>query len=250
MPLVSVITPAYNSEKYILESIESVIAQSWKDWEMIIVDDCSNDLTADIVKKISSSETRIKLIELNSNMGAGKARNIAIDRSRGDYIAFLDSDDVWHPDKLTRQIHFMEQKGILFSFTQYSIVTAMSIQSGKVVDKYSKSVVDYKDMLMKKATIGCSTVMLSVNDGVKLEMPEIRTGQDYALWLKLLRSGWKAHRLNDTLTQYRITPGSISSNKFKKARRQWEIYRDIEGIGMLKSMYYFCNYIVRALYRK
>lgn len=249
---VSIITPSYNSEEYISDTIESVINQSFEDWELIIIDDCSNDKTIQIINSYISKDNRIVLKQNIGNRGAAYSRNVGLIESKYDYVAFLDSDDIWKRDKLEKQLSFMKLNNISFSFTGYQIINNIGEPTGKTVDTSQKGTFSYKDMLAKKATLGCSTVMIdkmSFED--LLEMPSIRTGQDYAFWLKLLRETNKnAYIYNEVLTEYRITPNSISRNKFKKAKRQWFIYRKIEKLNIFKSIYYFCFYAFRAVFRR
>lgn len=247
---VSIIIPTYNSERFIAETLESVIAQSYSNWEAIVIDDCSSDKTVPIVAMLAKRDNRILLIQALENGGAAVARNLGIRSAAGDYIAFLDSDDTWEPMKLEKQIAFMRKKGASFSFTAYKIVNELGVFSGRLVDVDTPMIVNYRDMLMKRATLGCSTVLLDRRKIPNIEMPLIRTGQDYGLWLKILRSGDEAICLKDALTSYRIVKGSISSNKVRKAMRQWKIYRQLEGLGFFESLYYFSNYAYRAIYRK
>lgn len=248
---VSIIMPSYNSMNYIEETIYSVISQTYADWELIIIDDCSIDNTVKIVESFTSLDERIKLIQNQNNQGAAFSRNAGLLKSKYSYLAFIDSDDIWEKDKLEKQIFFMKHNNIHFSFTAYIIIDDYGNSTGKTVDSKQEGSFSYEDMLAKKATLGCSTVMLNKNSfkGL-LQMPELRTGQDYAFWLKLLKStNQKAHILPLVLTQYRITPNSISRNKFKKANRQWEIYRNNENLNIIRSTYYFCLYAVRAIFR-
>lgn len=247
---ISIITPTYNSENFIEKTIQSVSSQTYKNYEHLIIDDCSSDQTIDIVQKYKKSDSRIKLIKMANNGGAAKARNVGIKSAKSKYIAFIDSDDIWEPDKLKKQLEFMEKTQATFSYTAYQIIK----EDGKPIEKYidteAKHIVNYKDMLLKKSTLGCSTVMLDKERiGDEIEMPLIRTGQDYALWLKLLKNGHNAYCLNEALTRYRIVSNSISRNKIKKARRQWQIYREIEKISLIPAFWYFINYAYRAVSR-
>lgn len=248
--LISIIVPTYNSERYIGETLNSLLKQTYTNFEAVIVDDCSSDDTIDIIKETIGEDKRFKLIQNKVNSGAAVSRNRAIDNTSGDYIAFLDADDIWNCNKLRSQIEFMSNNGFLFSFTAYELIDAESRPLGTTVDLNNQSKVSYRDMLEKKATLGCSTVMLRRDVFRHLRMPNIRTGQDYATWLQALKDINYAHCLNQVLTQYRITPGSISRNKIKKAKRQWHIYREIENIPLLQSCYYFCHYSFRAVFRK
>ncbi|MEZ8257965.1 glycosyltransferase family 2 protein [Vibrio cyclitrophicus] len=249
-PLVSIITPAFNCEDTIAHTYQSIKAQTYSNWEWLITDDCSGDDTCKIVESLIVSDERIKLFKNNENSGAAVSRNNSIVNSKGRYIAFIDSDDLWFKDKLSVQLKHMETNSYDFSFTAYNIVDANGKSLNKTVDSKQLQPLDYYDMLKKKATLGCSTVMLKKESFTDLMMPLIRTGQDYALWLKLLRTGVSAHPINDVLTSYRVLPNSISRNKLRKAKRQWQIYREIEGLPLIYSLYCFYFYGYRAVFRK
>ncbi len=247
--MVSIIMPTYQSSDYISETIDTVINQTYPNWELLITDDASEDNTVEIIKKYSEKDARINLVSLYKNQGAAVARNNSLSRVKGRYVAFLDSDDLWLPDKLEKQLNFMKSKSSVFSFTCYETVD----QDGnikEVVDMLSKSRVGYDDMLKKKATMGCSTVIIDREKTGDFRFPNIRTGQDYALWLYILKKGIYADCLKEVLTKYRIRPNSISRNKFRKSLRQWEIYRDLEGLSWVKSAWCFLFYAYNAVFRK
>lgn len=249
--MVSVIMPAYNSEQYIKEAITSVLNQTYKNLELLITDDHSSDSTRSIVSEYEKIDGRVKLFTFDKNKGAAEARNNSIRNSKGRYLAFLDSDDIWINDKLKNQLLFMHENKIVFSFTGYSIYHGNGLFEEKIIDGCTSEKIAYHDLLKKTCTVGCSTVILDRLAFDSIEMPNIRTGQDYALWLKLLRdSRGFAHNYKNRLTGYRILKGSISRNKLKKARRQWQIYREIEKISILPSMYYMIFYIKNAVIRK
>lgn len=248
--MISIITPVYNAEDSIYKTFESILNQNYIDYEWIITDDFSSDSTSKILEKISEKDSRIKIFKNIQNSGAAVSRNNSIKHATGDFIAFIDSDDLWLPEKLEKQVAFMEENNIDFSFTAYEIIDADGNPTGQKVDTHLTSPVTYEDMLRKKATLGCSTVMLRRSAFEDISMPLIRSGQDYALWLKLLKTGVKAYPMNEVLTQYRILPNSISRNKFKKAKRQWQIYREIEKLSLFKSIECFCYYAWRAVFRK
>ena len=248
---ISIITPTYNSSLYITDTIQSIISQTYKKWELIIVDDCSSDSTIDIIKSFILLDNRIKLFENTKNRGAAFTRNKAIYHCKYSYIAFLDSDDIWVKEKLEKQLFFMKSNKIAFSFTGFKIIDKNGNSTSKTIDTMQNGAFSYEDMLLKKATLGCSTVMLNKSkfNGL-MNIPSIRTGQDYAFWLKLLKNtDEKAHVISLPLTKYRITPNSISRNKIKKAQRQWFIYRNIENLSLLKSCYCFCFYAFRAIFK-
>lgn len=237
-PLVSVITPLYNSAQFIVATIESVLSQSYKNWEMILVDDCSTDDTVEKVIRYQNVDKRIKLIKLDKNQGAAVARNAAIDVSSGKYICFLDSDDTWDIGKLETQINFMESKQILFSFMSYYRVNT----HGEVLDLISvPPMVSYK-WILKTCPIGCLTAMYNAEILGKQKMPLIRKRQDYGLWLKLIKLAGAAYGINEALSSYRLHSGSISSNKLSAAKYQWRIYREVEKLNFIMSSYNFTCY--------
>ncbi|MCE7566317.1 glycosyltransferase [Aliivibrio fischeri] len=248
MPLVSIITPMFNCSSTIIDTYQSILEQSYSDWEWLITDDCSSDNSVAILKEISKFDERVKISVNSSNLGAAHSRNNSIARAKGDFIAFLDSDDLWLPKKLEKQILFMGNN-IDFSFTSYEMINESGLKLGLNVDITNGSVFTYEDMLRKKATLGCSTVMLRKAAFDDLTMPLLRTGQDFALWLKLLKSNKKAYKLNECLMLYRVMPNSISRNKIKKALRQWEIYRKLERLSLFKTIICFCYYTKNALFR-
>lgn len=243
-PLISVITPAYNADKFISETIESVLNQTYPYWEMIIVDDCSQDKTVEYIKGYMENDQRIKLIKLEKNSGSAVARNTAMENAEGDYLAFLDSDDRWLKNKLEEQIKFMQSKDIAFSFTKYVRMKEDGTTTGAIVD--APESVDYED-LMKHCVIGCLTVMLDRKKIGNLKMPNIRTRQDYAFWLKIARKGHVAYGLPKVLAQYRLVENSISSNKFKAAKQNWYVYRHIEKHSFWKTLWYFSNYALTSV---
>ena len=250
MPIVSIITPTYNSSRFILITYNSICKQSLGDWEWLVTDDASSDNTSKILQEISSQDNRVKLFQNKVNSGAAVSRNNSLAFARGDFIAFLDSDDLWYPKKLEKQIDFMNIHGANFSFTEYELIDELGHRLGLRVDNGVSGTFSYEDQLKKKSVMGCSTVMLRANKFKNLSMPLLRTRQDYAFWLKLLKKGEKAYLLNDLLTQYRLSPNSISRNKFKAALSTWHVYRTIEGLSLPKAFNCFFSYALSALFRR
>lgn len=252
MKKVTIITATYNSESELSETYESIAKQTYPHWEWIVTDDCSTDRTIELLAEIASMDQRVSIIHNSENRGAAYSRNQSLHAATGDMIAFIDSDDIWLPKKLETQIAFMDNLNIDFSFTAYEIIDSQGTRLGKVVDNRLSDPLSYEDMLRKKATLGCSTVMLRrvAFKDKEITMPPLRTGQDYATWLSLLKTGKFAYPLNSALTQYRIRPNSISRNKFNKAKRQWQIYREMENLPLLKSFICFFFYGWRAVFRK
>lgn len=245
-PLVTVITPTYNAERFIGQTIESVLMQSYENWEMIICDDCSTDGTVTIVEEYMKKDSRLKLIKLKENSGAAVTRNTAINEAKGRFIAFLDSDDMWLPQKLEKQVEFMLKKDIAFSFTAYEVINDDGSSTSKVVSVPKE--VDYH-YLLKNTIIGCLTVMLDREKLGIIQMPTYRTRQDFALWLSILKKGYKAYGLKECLAKYRKTAGSISRNKVKAAKQNWIIYREHEKLNLFYALWCFINYAWNG-YRK
>lgn len=246
---VSVITGAYNCSAYISEAYESLCQQTFSDWEWVVVDDASTDGTLVLLEDMARNDARVRVFTNLQNLGAAGSRNRALLEASAQYLAFLDADDKWLPKKLTEQLEFMRSTSAAASFTAYRVISSDGTSTGKVIDVTPRQKISYEQALRKRATIGCSTVMLAKSAVKDQWMPDLRTGQDYAYWLKLMRSGIVFHHLAVTLTEYRITPQSISRNKVRKAMRQWEIYRNIEGLNFLYAAWNFCFYAVRAVIR-
>lgn len=247
--IVSVITGAYNCSDYIGEAYESLCRQNLSDWEWVVVDDASTDDTLGVLQKISQDDPRVRLFSNDRNLGAAGSRNRALLEARGQFLAFLDADDKWLPQKLVLQLDFMRASKAQASFTAYRVISSGGVATGKIIDESPRIKIGYAQALRKRATIGCSTVIMTKSAIKNNLMPDLRTGQDYAFWLQIMRSGVQFHHLAVPLTEYRITPGSISRNKFRKALRQWEIYRKVEGLNFLYASWNFCFYAVRAVIR-
>ncbi|WP_059102770.1 glycosyltransferase family 2 protein [Shouchella shacheensis] len=243
-PVISIITPAYNAETFIGETIHSVLAQTYPHWEMMIVDDQSTDGTIEVVKRMQEKDTRIRLVELKENSGSAVARNTAMENAKGRYLAFLDSDDRWMPEKLERQLVFMQERDVAFSFTKYVRTLEDGTETNAVTN--APATVGYED-LMKRSVIGCLTVMLDREKIGHVEMVNIRTRQDYALWLNLTKRGFLAYGIPEVLAKYRVVENSISSNKWKAAKRNWYVFRHIEKQSVWKSMWYFSHYAVLSI---
>lgn len=243
--LVSVITPTYNCGKFIGATIASVQNQDYNNWEMIIVDDCSQDETKNIVTEIAAKDDRIKYFCLEKNSGAAVARTKAMQLANGEYIAFLDSDDLWVPNKLTSQLAFMKDNGYAFTCTAYEQIDENGELLGKVIKTISKT--DYNRLLLD-CPVGNSTVVYSAKQMGKFEVPNIRKRNDDALWLKMLKKEQYIYGMQDVLMQYRIRSGSISNNKLKVIKYHWILYREIEHLGVLRSLFhigYWC--VIKAL---
>ena len=244
---VSIITPVYNSEKFIKDTVESVLKQTYENWEMILVDDCSSDNSENIVKEFLDKDDRIKYIKLEENSGAAIARNKAIEMSTGRFIAFLDSDDIWAYNKLEKQINFMTKNNIGFSFTSYETMKEDGTKTGNIVR--APKIVDY-EYLLRNTIIGCLTVVIDKEIVGDIRMPLLRTRQDFATWLSILKKGHKAYGIDEILSSYRLVEGSISSNKVKAAKRNWYVYRNVEKLSFIKSAYVFTGYTYNAIKKR
>ena len=244
--LVSIITPCYNSEKFLDECISSVLNQTYKNWEMLIVDDNSSDNSCSLINSYSKRDDRIKPLFLNENLGPAMARNNAITNAKGKYIAFLDSDDIWLPEKLEVQINFMKKNNCSFVFSSYSVI------SDDEKPKYTISVpetITYKRYL-KNTIIGCLTVMLDKEKFKNIKMPNLRSSHDMATWLNLLKECGCAYGIQQKLAIYRDHKSSNTSNKFKAAYDVWNVYREHEKLNLLYSIYNFVIYAINALKKR
>jgi teichuronic acid biosynthesis glycosyltransferase TuaG len=242
--LVSIITPSYNSLRFLPQTVQSIISQTYTNWEWIIVDDFSTDGTIEYLENLSSGDSRIKPIFLEANQGAAYARNLAIQNASGKYIAFLDSDDLWTSNKLSQQIEFMKDNDYAFTFTSYRLMEENADVTSKVI--HAPKRIDY-NQLLKNTVIGCLTVILDIEKVGKVQMPLIRTRQDMVLWLSILKRGFVAQGFQQELAFYRKVHGSISSNKIKAARMNWFVYRKIEKLSVPRATWCFVNYAWNAV---
>jgi len=234
--LVSIITPTYNS-KFIVETIESILNQTYSNWELLITDDCSTDkITWEVINEYSLKDSRIRVFKLEKNSGSGLARNLSIKHAKGKYIAFLDSDDLWIENKLERQISFMIEKDAAFSHTSYSFINEKGDRIKKPF-KVGEHPVTYK-MLLKRIEIGCLTAMYNTEKVGKMYMPDVRKKQDYGLWLSILKRGFVSLPLNENLSLYRVTKNQTTNNKFKLIFKHYIFLKKIEKLNLVKSLYY------------
>lgn len=243
-PIISVIMPAYNAAQYIEKSIRSVQAQTFLNWELIVVDDCSEDNTVQTVTEMAQKDHRIRLYRNERNLGVAKSRNLGLELSKGNYVAFIDSDDLWYPEKLEFQRNCMQQTGADLVYTAYSIMNA---EGRKICQDYHvPSEVNFTDML-KQNVIGCSTVMLRGATAKKYHFSEDFYHEDYVLWLEMLQDGCTAVGLNEVFVEYRFHEDSKAGNKNKAAFKRWKIYRSYLRFSFLKSIWYFSLYALYGL---
>ena len=240
---VSIITPLYNAERFITETIESVLQQTDKNWEWIIVNDCSTDRSVEIVESYITKDPRIQLINLKKNSGTGVAKNIALNSAKGNYISFIDSDDCWLPNKLETQLHFMQENNYPISFTSYEIID----QNGKQLNRVISSVESLtQHEYLKNTIIGFSTSMVDKTKTGPFGIIDLRSREDTHLWIDLLGRGIKAYGIDKVLVKYRVHDNSITTNKFKAISQTWDLYYNVEKFGFLKSANYFLHYVFNA----
>ena len=253
-PTVSVITPAKNAGTWIADTIRSVQAQSFTDWEMIVVDDGSTDDTVEAVHKAAGDDPRIRLEQTTENKGAGGARNTALSLARGRYIAFLDADDLWLPQKLDVQIRAMQENRWAFSWTAYHVQHVDS--SGRMrppphPTRHAQTRATRRDVLAKKAAIGCLTAVYDTQFFGKVDMPTIRKRQDFVLWTKLMakaeEQGWATGGIDTPLAVYRHRTDSLSANKWAAARMQWQALTEHCDVGTIDALWLFLSYAARGL---
>ena len=239
-PLVSIIMPVYNSERFLEDAIRSVINQIYLNWELWLIDDNSSDNSKQIISNFTAIDKRIKSILLTVNSGAAIARNTAITRSEGKYIAFLDADDIWLPEKLLNQINFMEMNERSFTFTSYAIMD----ENGKDLKRTiaAPETVRYKQLL-KNNTLGCLTAVYNSEKLGKMLMPEIRKRQDYGLWLNILKKGVIGYGLQETLAMYRTGDTSLSNKKMNVLKYNWILLRKHQHLSFFVSLYYFIFFL-------
>lgn len=247
---VSIIVPVYNTIKYIEATIDSVVGQTYLDWELILVDDGSTDGTFECMEKYRNalSDERIRIVRTASNAGAAKARNFGLSLATGRYIAYLDADDLWSPDKLARQLQFAGDRQAGFVFTGYEFAREDGTGTGKIVKV--PETMNYKQAL-KNTTIFTSTVLFDTKriPISLLDMPEVKS-EDTALWWKILRNGYTAFGLNENLVSYRRCGQTLSSNKLEALRRIWNLYRKTERLSVIRSAYNFVFWAIRAVLRR
>ena len=244
--LVSVIMPNYNTEDFIEESVESVLKQSYRNFELIIVDDLSTDNSVRKIKELQKLDERIKLIELKSNGGAANARNTAIEHANGEFIAFIDSDDIWVDEKLRIQVEFMKKENLTFVGSYYKYIDFEGNDLNKVIR--GKTLRNYWQIL--KDSPGNSTVIYNVRTLGKTYVPIIKKRNDYLMWLNVIKKAKSITILPEILVNYRIRPNSLSHSKKGLVKYHWKIYRKYEHLGMIKSIYLVIYFITKGVLRK
>jgi teichuronic acid biosynthesis glycosyltransferase TuaG len=245
--MVSIITPCHNGSRFIGRSISSVLQQSYLDWELIITDDCSTDNSLDIIYSLAGTNPKVIIVPLKEKVGAAEARNIALRKAQGRYIAFLDSDDIWTPNKLERQLSFMISNNYLFTFTSYGLINESNEMLYKTI-KVPRSLTYHN--YLKNTIIGCLTVIIDRQQVGSFEMPDLRSSHDMALWLQILKKGIIAYGLNEELAFYRVVSNSNTSKKIRAALDVWFVYRRIEKLPIIYSSICFLSYAFNALIKR
>lgn len=246
---VSIITPVYNCEKLLSTTIDCVLEQTYKEWELLLVDDCSSDNSAKIAEKYATQDSRIKFIKLKENSGAAIARNIALKESKGRFIAYLDSDDLWKSEKIEKQVNYMLENNIAFSCTDYEKIDEKGNSLNKII-KIPKRV-NY-NLFLRNTIIQTVGVMVDTKLTGKelLVMPHIRRRQDAATWCQLLKNNFDCHEVPFNLSYYRVVKNSLSSNKFKAIKMNWYWYRKIEKLSLWKACVCFVGYAFNGVKKR
>lgn len=232
MMLVSIIIPYYKKKDYIKKTINSILKQTYKKFEIIIINDEPGELSKNILSFLKKKDSRIKIINNKKNIGAGKSRNKGINIAKGKYIAFIDSDDLWKKNKLLKQIEFMRKKNIEISHTSYEIIDDDLVTRGTRQAK----LMNYKE-LIKSCDIGLSTVIIKKSLIKNLRFPNLKTKEDYVLWLEIAKKGKTIHALNTKLTQWRRSKNSLSSSVVRKLTDGYYVYRHHLKFSVIKSLY-------------
>ena len=241
-PLVSIVTPSYNAEKYIAETINSVLNQTYQNWEMLIVDDISTDGTLDVIKRYTDKDDRIKSFVLEEKGGASLARNKAIREAKGKYIAFLDADDVWKVDKLEKQVAFMEENGYDFTYHDYELIDENSERLG-VMRKAPKKISYVRALL--GCSVGCLSAMYNAETVGKVQINRLDKRNDDALWFKILEKCRVSYLLDENLALYRVGNSSLSSgSKIKLLKYHYKLYREAQEYSVPVSLFFTCTNVI------
>lgn len=242
---VSIITPTYNSHQFIEATIQSILNQTYTNWELLITDDCSTDGTWELLQKYQRQDERIKIFKLKRNSGPGIARNNSIKHAQGRFIAFCDSDDQWKPEKLEKQVEFLTTNNLAFTFSAYQKIDEKG-EKGGIVNIPNE--VNYNHLL-KTCPIGCLTAIYDTDKIGKVYMPEIRKRQDYGLWLKIFQIIGSTKGMNENLAYYRVRSNSVSSNKFTAAKYHYKVLRQVGKVPLIKAWYYFLHYALNGVFK-
>lgn len=249
-PTVTIITAVYNGQRYLSETLRSVTTQTFQDWEYIVVDDASTDSSFEIANAYAEHDPRFRILREERNVGALAARNLGLEAARGRYVAFLDADDLWLPEKLEKQVEFMRRTAAAISHTGYRRVAADATQAGPVI--LPPAELCYRDLL-KNTAIAMSTGMVDTTQlgGIKVPVqghPSLRS--DLRFWLTAMRGGAVARGIPEDLARYRVVPGSVSSSWLRSSHWVWRVYRDQEALTLPDAAWCFSHYAVRAALKR
>lgn len=245
--LCSVIIPAYSCEHFLAKSVQSVLSQSYKELEIIIIDDCSTDATWSEMQRLQHGNPHLSIYQNPSNLGVARTRNKAFQLAKGKYIALLDSDDLWEPEKLLQQIELLESTNADICCSSYEMID----ENGHPLNQTFTVPNDLSfQQMLKKNFIGCSTAVFRREVIDKIQMRPEFSHEDYVFWLEAMQAGFKVAAVRDVLVQYRIQAGSRSGNKLKAARNRWKVYRDFLRYNSVKSAYYFCWYVLYSIAKR
>lgn len=250
--LVSILTPTYNTEKFIRATIESVQNQTYNNWEMILVDDASTDQTVSVIEEFAQNDSRIKLFKLEKNSGNGFARNVALEKASGKYIAYLDSDDLWRSDKLEKQVRFLKEKNAPFTFSFYDSINEEGNNLNRRVE--NPQPLTYKQLFFCNY-VGNLTAIYDVEYFGKIKLESSEKRQDWRIWLTILKQIKTAEAIPEPLAFYRIRKDSISSSKFKLIKHNFGVYREFHGYNLVFSVllmmrFLFTQLIIKPKYIK
>ena len=246
MELVSIVIPVYNAECYISDTNENILQQTYKNYEIILVDDKSTDNSLEIIRKYTCDN--IVVIELSENKGPAIARNIGVKAAKGRYICFQDADDLWNKQKLEKQIKFMKENDCAFSYTAFQYANEFGEKKNRILRV--PFILTYKQALKYCRILTISTMFdLRKITKEEIEMPNIKC-EDMATWWKILRKGYIAYGLNESLVYYRRTANTLTSNKLVSSINRWKLYRKYENLSVLKSLYYFLHYSCQGILKR
>lgn len=247
-PLVSVVIPAYRCREYLERSVMSVVGQTVADLEILIIEDCSGDGTLELAHSLAERDSRARVLANEKNMGVARSRNHGIDNAKGEYIAFLDADDLWTCNKLEMQLEALKKTGRDLCYTAYAMID----EKDNFLPRPPYHVPKYTDLrhMLGENVIGCSTVLFrkSIADGARMR-PEY-AHEDYAFWLELMGRGAKVVGVDEVLMHYRITQSNRSANKWKAAANRWRIYRDFLKMGLPSSCFYLARYAWNSIIKR
>lgn len=244
--LVSVIMPCYNPTLHLVDSVKSVLMQTYSNLELLIIDDASAKPVQEMIIEFLTDE-RVRFIQQSENQGVAVTRNIGLNQSRGRYVAFLDCDDLWHPDKLEQQLYTMNTYQVPFVYSAYEVIRNNSDNVINIIRV--PQWIDYQK-LMKNTIIGCLTVLIDRKETGYFEMPILSVGEDTATWLNILKKGHVAYGIQIPLAKYRVTNISLSSNKWRMMKGTWKMYRKTQNLNIIKCFFCFSCYAFNAIKKR